>query len=215
MKLQPTCCCSWNYYALMLLYICMVIYSLEWPDPISRRDTITCSISAYTANDNAPMRTRVWPCETRSLLPSALPHGHFNPINSVLLSKSFNISVQQFITWVPIVHLLTMHHVSSLFIQLGRSQSTTHWTWLLNGTESLPEIHAYIPRIIVYNWCRNNHTFGIQPLEIQTHSFNAFSAIFRGNNDLLCLHPSQRQTVSKYLVNGDCISWRQFTVLSW
>ena len=55
MKLQPTCCRSCSYYALMLLYICTVIYSLAWPDPSSHRGTIACSISAYTANDNAPL----------------------------------------------------------------------------------------------------------------------------------------------------------------
>ena len=91
-KLQPTRCCSCSYYALMLLYVCMVIYSLTQPDFISCRGAIACSISAYTASDNTLMRSRVWPSETRSFVLSALPHEHFNPIASVLLSKSFNAS---------------------------------------------------------------------------------------------------------------------------
>ena len=114
MKLQPTCCCSCSYYALMLLYVCTIIYNLAWPDPILRRGTIACSISAYTASDNTSMWTRAWWYKTRSSMPSALPHGHFNPIASVLPSKFFNMFVWQFITWVPIVHLLTMHHVGTI-----------------------------------------------------------------------------------------------------
>ena len=43
-----------HYYALMLLYIFMVIYGLTWPDPSSHRVAITCSISTYTASNNAP-----------------------------------------------------------------------------------------------------------------------------------------------------------------
>ena len=31
----------------------MVIYGLAWPDPSLHRVTITCSISTYTASDNA------------------------------------------------------------------------------------------------------------------------------------------------------------------
>ena len=73
----------------MLLYICMVIYSVAVPDPISRRSAIACIISAYSTSKNAPI------CEIgigaarlgRLYMPSALPHGHFNPIASVLLSK--------------------------------------------------------------------------------------------------------------------------------
>ena len=67
--------CAWSYslhatvpaatsYALMLLCVCTVIYSLAWPDPIICRDAIAFSISVYTANNNAPMQTRVWPCES-------------------------------------------------------------------------------------------------------------------------------------------------------
>ena len=152
-------------------------------------------------------------------MPSALPHGHFNPIASVLLSKSFNTSVWQFITWVPIVHLLTMHHMStssnhqihflfltlkcnnahywivllfmrysSLFIQLGRSQPTTHWTWLLNDTEWKTCLNSWDNSV---QSPHNNHTFGIQLLEIQTHSSNVFFPIFCANNNLLCLHLSK------------------------
>ena len=123
---------------------------------------------------------------------SALPHGHFNPITSVLLSKSFNTPVQQFITWVPIVHLLTMHHTntssnhwicfltlkhdnahhwivlffmsySPLFIQLGRFQLTTYWTWLLNGMECNIYMLKFLDNSVQ---SPHNHTFGIQLLEI-------------------------------------------------
>ena len=84
-------------------YVCTIICSLTWPDPISCRGTIACSISAYAASDNAPMRTRVWPRETRSFMLFALPHGHFNPIASVLLSKSlvclFDNSSRECICW--------------------------------------------------------------------------------------------------------------------
>ena len=122
MKLQPTHCCSCSYYALMLLYTCMVIYSLAWSDPILRRGIIACSISAYTANDNALCKLGSGPARLGRLCPLHYPHGHFNPIASVLLSKSLNTSVQQFITWVPIVHLLTMHHIST---------SSNHWIHFL------------------------------------------------------------------------------------
>ena len=54
MKLQPTCCCSCSCYALMLLYICTIIYSLAWPDLGSHRGAIACN-SAYAASNNAPM----------------------------------------------------------------------------------------------------------------------------------------------------------------
>ena len=67
--------CAWSYrlhatvpaatsYALMLLCVCTVIYNLAWPNPIAYRDAIAFSISVYTANDNASMQTRVWPCES-------------------------------------------------------------------------------------------------------------------------------------------------------
>ena len=71
MKPQSIHCCSCSYYTLMLLYICMIIYSLAWPDPISRRGTITCSSyrSAYNASDNASMRTRAWCHKTRLFMP--------------------------------------------------------------------------------------------------------------------------------------------------
>ena len=36
----------------MLLYVCMVVYSLAWPDPILRRGAIAYSISAYTTSNN-------------------------------------------------------------------------------------------------------------------------------------------------------------------
>ena len=97
---------------------------------------------------------------------------------------------------------------SSLFIQLGRSQPMTHWTWLLDGMEW---------NICLNSWDNsvqsphNNHTFNIQPLEIQTHCSNAFSAIFCTNNNLLCLHPSY---LSKYFKDA-CIGGWQFTVLIW
>ena len=110
------------YYAQTLLYVCTVIYSLTWPDHLSRRGAIACSISAYAASKNALMQPRVWPHETRSFMSPVLPHGHFNPIASVLLSKSFNTSVRQFMAWVPIVHQLTMHHVST---------SSNHWIHFL------------------------------------------------------------------------------------
>ena len=63
MKLQPTRCYSCSYYALISLYVCMVIYDLAWPDPSSCRGAIACSIS-----DNAPTRTRVWPHETSQVV---------------------------------------------------------------------------------------------------------------------------------------------------
>ena len=49
---------------------------------------------------------------------------HFNPIASFLLSKAFkaSTSVRQFITWLPIVRLLTIHHVST---------SSNHWIHFL------------------------------------------------------------------------------------
>ena len=97
-------------------------FSLAWPDPFSCRGRISCSISAYITSDNVPMQTRVWHSKTRSFMSSELPHGHFIPIASVLLLKSFNISVRQFITWVPIVDLLTMRHVSI---------SLNHWIHFL------------------------------------------------------------------------------------
>ena len=130
------------------------------------------------------MQTRVWPQETRSLnfMPSALTYGQFNPIASVLPSKSFSMPVLQFIMWVLIVHLPTIHHVStssnhdnvhywivlffmsyySLIIQPSGSQQMTHWTWLLNGMEWNTCLHSWdnsvqSPRI--------NHTFSIKPLE--------------------------------------------------
>ena len=94
MKLQHTCCCSCSYYTLMLLYVYMVIYSAAWPDLSSRRGAIACIISTYT-QAITPL------CElesghvrlARSFMLSALPHGHFNPIASILLPKSFNMSV--------------------------------------------------------------------------------------------------------------------------
>ena len=104
MKLQPTRCCSCSYYTLMLYYTFAWSFSITWPDPISCRGTIACSISAYSASDNAPMQTGVWRHKTRSFMPSALPYGHFNPIASVLLSKSFNTSLRQ---------MATIHHVST------------------------------------------------------------------------------------------------------
>ena len=76
---------------------------------------------------------------------------------------------------------------SSLIIQLGRSQPMTHSTSLLDGTEWNTCLTFW--HNSVQSPC--NHTFGIEPLEIQTHSLNTFSAIFCAINDLLCLHPSE------------------------
>ena len=61
---QPTHCCFCSYYALILLYVCMVIYGLVWPDPSLCRGTIACCISTYTASDNARTWTRIWLCQT-------------------------------------------------------------------------------------------------------------------------------------------------------
>ena len=69
---------------------------------LTQGGTIACSINAYSTSDNAPMRTRVWRQKTRLFMPSALPHGHFNLIASVLLSKSFDTSCP------------TVHHVSTI-----------------------------------------------------------------------------------------------------
>ena len=43
--------------------------------------------------------------------------------------------------------------------------------------------------IVALRCRRVNQTFGVQPLEIQTHSLHAFFAIFGANNDPLGLHP--------------------------
>ena len=98
MKLQPTRCCSCSYYA-QLYYTFAWSFSLAWPYSVSRRGAITCSISAYSTSDNAPMRTRVWRCKTRSFMPSALPHGHFN---------RFCLPIKIFQYVCP-----TIHHVST------------------------------------------------------------------------------------------------------
>ena len=101
MKLQPTHCCSCSYYTLILYYTFAWSFSLTCPDPISCRGTIACSITAYSASDNA---SGVWRHKTRSFMPSALPYGHFIPIASVLVSKSFNMSLRQ---------MAKIHHVST------------------------------------------------------------------------------------------------------
>ena len=115
-KVHVSTHCAWSY------SLHATVLAATMPDPILHRDAIACSISTYSASDNTPMQTRVWHHKIRSFMPSALPHGHFNPIASVLLSKSFNTSIRQFITWVQIVHLLTMHHVST---------SSNHWIYFL------------------------------------------------------------------------------------
>ena len=103
MKLQPTprptYCCSCSYYALMLLYVWTVVYSLAWPDPISFRGAIACSIRAYTTSDNIPMLTRVWRSKTSRL---CFLHWH------MLQSRRFCLAAKIFQYVCPIIH-----HVST------------------------------------------------------------------------------------------------------
>ena len=93
--------CAWSYslhaavpaatsYPLMLLYIYTVIYNLACPDPILCRDAIACSISAYTASDNAPMWTRVCPMRLCHLCPL---HYHMGTSILLLLSCYQNLSI--------------------------------------------------------------------------------------------------------------------------
>ena len=100
MKLQPTHRCSCSCYALMLLYVCSYLQSFVARPQFAQGHYRLQHVRAYTASDNAHTQTRVWPRETRSLnfMPTALPYGQFNPITSVLLSKSFSTPVRQFIT---------------------------------------------------------------------------------------------------------------------
>ena len=78
---------------------------------------------------------------------------------------------------------------SSLFIQLGRSQTTIQWTWLLSGTKCSTYLNSSDNSV---QSPLNNHTFGIQPLEALTNSSNAFPVIsFHTYNNLLCLHLSK------------------------
>ena len=141
------------------------------------------TVSAYTASDNAPTRTRFWSRKTRLLnfMPSALPCGQFNPIASVLLSKPFSAPVLQFITWIPVMYLLTIHHVSTSsnhkYIYYHETRQCTllnsallhELLFLIHSTKWIPGIpsqwwhtehgssmaqngiYAYIPEITVYN----------------------------------------------------------------
>ena len=90
MKLQPTCCCSYSRYVLMLLYVCIHGY---------------LSLVHYYIK-------------------------HFTPIASVLLSKSFNASVRQIITWAQ-----TTCHVSL---------NLNHWM--------IVNIVSYLKRISSHYW---------------------------------------------------------------
>ena len=64
---------------------------------------------------------------------------------------------------------------SSLFIQLGRSQPMTYWTWLLNGMEWNT---CLISRDNSVLSSHNDQTFSVQPSEIQTHNLHVFLPYF-------------------------------------
>ena len=101
----------------------------------------------------------------------------FKSLNTFLTLKCDNEHY-----WIALFFMIC----SSLFIQLGRSQPWTQWTWLLSGMKWNTCLNS---RDNSVQSLHNNHTFGIQPLETLTYNSNAFPAIlFHTNNDLLCLH---------------------------
>ena len=94
-------------YALMLLCVCTVIYSLAWPDPIAHRGAIAFSISVYTTSDNTPMRTRVWPCKSTVACLCPL---HYHMGTSIL---SLLYCYQNFQYLCSIIHLMSTNSASA------------------------------------------------------------------------------------------------------
>ena len=78
----------------------------------------------------------------------------FISLKTLLTLKSDNVHY-----WI----VLFFMSYSSLFIQQGKFQPTTHWTWLLNGTEWNTCLNSWDSSV---QYPFNNHTFCIQPLEI-------------------------------------------------
>ena len=194
-----------SYNVLMLLYVCTVIYSLAWPDPISRRAlslavlvSILQAIISLCELGSSPARLGRL-CPLYYHMETSIPSHHFCPaikifqyicpiIHHMSTNSAFVDSASREYKFKSLDTFLTLkcdnaHYwivlffmsYSPLFIQLGRSKPMIHWTWLLHSTEWNTCLNFWDNSV---QSPRNNHMCGIQPLEIQTHSSNTFSALF-------------------------------------